>query len=580
MLTVGGTYVEDLACPARRVAHLRPLARSPTPGSSPSTSTTPRRLLACSPCSSVPTSPSSGSRRTSFRASPEAMRRPFVAIGTVRYVGQPVVAVIAEDRATGRRRRRPRRRRLRPAPRRRRSGGGRRRRGRCCSPMPARTSCSGSPRSTRPTSAGCEVVVARAHREPAHDGGADRDPLGRRLLDRRRPPRPLLGVPGRAPDRATCSPPSTASSPRRSASSCPTWAAGSARSRATYPEELALGLLRAARSAARCAGPRPAPRTWSAMPQGRGQVQHASSAAPRDGRITAYQLDVVQDAGAYPLIGAVLPAMTMRMTHRRLRHRQRAASRASSVVTNTVSTTAFRGAGRPEAAVAIERMVDRFAAEIGMDPAEVRRRNFVPRFIEPYTTGVGTIYDVGDYPRGARAGARRRRLRRAARRAGAPPGRGRPGGCSASGSRSTSRSPPARRAASSAPSSCSTAGGIRVRSGVDAVRSGPRHHLGDDRGRPHRRADRGHRGRARRHRRGAARAASPSAPARCRSAGAAIASPPAKLVDAGPASGPPTCSRRPPTTSCSTPDRAASTSPARPARSSTGPTWRGPTASR
>ena len=69
-----------------------------------------------------------------------------------------------------------------------------------------------------------------------------------------------------------------------------------------------------------------------------------------------------------------------------------------SVVTNAVSTTAYRGAGRPEAAVAIERMVDRFAAEIGMDPAEVRRRNFVPRFLARYTTGVGTTYDVGDYP--------------------------------------------------------------------------------------------------------------------------------------------------------------------------------------
>ena len=47
---------------------------------------------------------------------------------------------------------------------------------------------------------GCEVVVERAHRQPAHDGGADRAPLGRGLLDRRRPPRPLLGLPGRAPD--------------------------------------------------------------------------------------------------------------------------------------------------------------------------------------------------------------------------------------------------------------------------------------------------------------------------------------------------------------------------------------------
>jgi carbon-monoxide dehydrogenase large subunit len=70
----------------------------------------------------------------------------------------------------------------------------------------------------------------------------------------------------------------------------------------------------------------------------------------------------------------------------------------ASVVTNKTSTTALRGAGRPEATVAVERAIDRFAAEIGIDPAEVRRRNLVPRFTERYTTGTGTTYDVGDYP--------------------------------------------------------------------------------------------------------------------------------------------------------------------------------------
>ena len=109
--------------------------------------------------------------------------------------------------------------------------------------------------------------------------------------------------------------------------------------------------------------------------------------------------------------------------------------------------------------MAIERMVDRFAAEIGMDPAEVRRRNLVPRFLDPYTTGVGTTYDVGDYAEAldralAAAGYDDLRAEQAA-----PPGRGRSGAPSASGCRSTSRSPPARRAASSAPSSCSTEGG-------------------------------------------------------------------------------------------------------------------------
>jgi carbon-monoxide dehydrogenase large subunit len=73
-----------------------------------------------------------------------------------------------------------------------------------------------------------------------------------------------------------------------------------------------------------------------------------------------------------------------------------------SVATNTMSTTAYRGAGRPEAILAIERAIDVFAGEIGMDPAEVRRRNLIPRFDEPWTTGIGTVYDVGDYPEALR----------------------------------------------------------------------------------------------------------------------------------------------------------------------------------
>lgn len=164
----------------------------------------------------------------------------------------------------------------------------------------------------------------------------------------------------------------------------------------SYPEELALGWY--AKQIGR-------PVHWTetrsenivAMPQGRGQRQRARLGGTRDGRITAYQLDVLQDAGAFPVLGAVLPQMTMRMTTG-VYDIANVGFTGQAVVTNAASTTAFRGAGRPEATVAIERMVDRYAAEIGMDPAEVRRRNLVPRFTEPYTTGIGTAYDVGDYP--------------------------------------------------------------------------------------------------------------------------------------------------------------------------------------
>lgn len=168
----------------------------------------------------------------------------------------------------------------------------------------------------------------------------------------------------------------------------------------TYPEEAVLGWY--ARQVGR-------PVKWvetrsenvAAMPQGRGQTQYAKLGGTRDGRITAYQLDVFQDAGSFPIIGAVLGGMTQRMLTGTYELRN-VGFTCTTAVTNTVCTTAYRGAGRPEATVAIERMIDRYAAEIGMDPAEVRRKNLVPRFTEPYTTGIGTVYDVGDYPEALR----------------------------------------------------------------------------------------------------------------------------------------------------------------------------------
>ena len=133
-----------------------------------------------------------------------------------------------------------------------------------------------------------------------------------------------------------------------------------------------------------------------AMPQGRGQRIDVKIGGTRDGRVTAYHLDVVQDAGAYPLMGAYLPMMTQRMAPG-VYDIPNCSFHGVSVATNKMSVTAYRGAGRPEAALAIERAIDYFAAEIGMDPAEVRTRNFIPKFMEPYTTGIGTVYDVGDY---------------------------------------------------------------------------------------------------------------------------------------------------------------------------------------
>jgi aerobic carbon-monoxide dehydrogenase large subunit len=131
---------------------------------------------------------------------------------------------------------------------------------------------------------------------------------------------------------------------------------------------------------------------------GRAQRQDVTIGGNRDGRILAYDLEVVGDAGAYPRIGAFLPMLT-KMMHPGTYRIPSTSCRAWSVVTNTVPVVAYRGAGRPEAAAAIERAVDLFAREIGLDPAEVRRRNLIPPDAFPYTTTGGTVYDSGQYER-------------------------------------------------------------------------------------------------------------------------------------------------------------------------------------
>jgi carbon-monoxide dehydrogenase large subunit len=133
-----------------------------------------------------------------------------------------------------------------------------------------------------------------------------------------------------------------------------------------------------------------------ALGHGRGQVQTAELGGRRDGTLTHYRLNVIQDAGAYARLGSVLPFLTRTMINGAYAI-PAIEFNAASVVTNTAPIVAYRGAGRPEATAAIERMVDLFAAEIGMDPAEVRRRNFVDPGAFPYTNPVGTVYDVGDY---------------------------------------------------------------------------------------------------------------------------------------------------------------------------------------
>jgi carbon-monoxide dehydrogenase large subunit len=132
------------------------------------------------------------------------------------------------------------------------------------------------------------------------------------------------------------------------------------------------------------------------MNHGRAQNTRFRIGGGRDGRVKALRLDILQDTGAYPSIGAFLPQLTAMMSSGvyaipKIEIDNRA------VVTNTTHTAAYRGAGRPEAAQIIERAMDAFALELSLDPAAVRRVNFIPNDQFPYTTASGATYDIGDY---------------------------------------------------------------------------------------------------------------------------------------------------------------------------------------
>ena len=133
-----------------------------------------------------------------------------------------------------------------------------------------------------------------------------------------------------------------------------------------------------------------------AMTHGRAQQQAITIGGSRDGTVLAYRLEILQDAGAYPRLGGILPSLTILMTTGPYSF-PRAEAVARTVVTTTTPLGAYRGAGRPEATAALERAMDMFAAEIGMDPAEVRRKNLLPPFSEPHQTPFGALYDSGDY---------------------------------------------------------------------------------------------------------------------------------------------------------------------------------------
>jgi aerobic carbon-monoxide dehydrogenase large subunit len=131
--------------------------------------------------------------------------------------------------------------------------------------------------------------------------------------------------------------------------------------------------------------------------QGRGHVDYFELAAKKDGTILGIKLKLIQDLGAYhQLLTPAIPTLSVLMMPGLYRTPNVRAD-IIGAFTNCVPTDAYRGAGRPEATHGIERMVDILAAELKMDPAEIRIKNFVHREEFPFPTATGLIYDSGNY---------------------------------------------------------------------------------------------------------------------------------------------------------------------------------------
>ncbi|QMW65821.1 xanthine dehydrogenase family protein molybdopterin-binding subunit [Mumia sp. ZJ1417] len=137
-----------------------------------------------------------------------------------------------------------------------------------------------------------------------------------------------------------------------------------------------------------------------AMTHGRAQTHDLCLAYDDEGKILALQVKIIQDCGAWPdVTGSGLPTLTSFMAGGCYKIPKIGAS-FRSVTTNTTPVAAYRGAGRPEAAYLIERLVDVAAGDLGIDPAEFRRRNLIQPEEMPYPTQFPiVVYDESDYPR-------------------------------------------------------------------------------------------------------------------------------------------------------------------------------------
>ena len=134
-----------------------------------------------------------------------------------------------------------------------------------------------------------------------------------------------------------------------------------------------------------------------ATTHGRDIIGYVELGAKRDGTIVGQRVRLIVDIGAYQqLLTAAIPTLTALMLPGPYRI-PALAGEIVEVFTNKTPTDAYRGAGRPESTYFIERAMDLLAAELGMDPVDLRRKNFIPPDAFPYTTAGGVVYDSGNY---------------------------------------------------------------------------------------------------------------------------------------------------------------------------------------
>lgn len=131
--------------------------------------------------------------------------------------------------------------------------------------------------------------------------------------------------------------------------------------------------------------------------QGRGERIDLTLAGSREGDLTTVRAHLVKDGGAFPMVGVVLPEGYTSKLANGCYDIANVEFSSVAVLTNRPATSAYRGAGRSPYISALERAIDLFATETGLDPADVRRRNLIKPAQMPFTTAIGAIYDEADY---------------------------------------------------------------------------------------------------------------------------------------------------------------------------------------